>query len=358
MTRKSRFSQLFLLFEFGVVIFGVLMMSTIPKIPLTDSKQKSQVKTPVTSDFWGGHEETEFVEIDYTGADIHMGDVIFHKSLINPGVYEAKVKCYIDIVWPEENTLWQINLPFAFGDASNYLIRRSPIDVYYCKDDMEHPTGPTYIGYKTYWMISGTPSIPDRLEFTLSLPEVGFYQDRSIGNSTKVQKYFISISRTSSPRSYFNTTFHGEITLPFDKITTPPEFWNLTGTEIDYVNMTDQYQFNYEWKTSSTIKSYLSFSFSLGDIYNGSDYLFSITFLRLKEPPFFGSNLFGDVILPLIIGFIGGMPLPLLYFFIRNIPYNSRVMDARKFLKYHILPSLAMGAVGILWSYLVFIGSH
>jgi hypothetical protein len=222
------------------------------------------------------------VESNFTLISVNSGDIVIESEIII-SEDDARLDCYTNISsYPITDTLWHIRLPSSYIDASNYIIRRTALEVYYCfYDNIEDHL---FVGLDTYWEFPANTLTRDILRFTIGGPVATL--DKEFSNTTRVD-WVMNVPRLANTlRTYTNVkadlTFNAPFTSDYEVA-----IYDETGG-IGYIQ-----DITLTCNLVTTVlppNGELNIVFDIGTILSGTDYNYRIVFYIPAVVASFWSN--------------------------------------------------------------------
>ena len=351
--KKIAFRFLILLFlSLSLPLFILIPRSSL-QLPLHQlNLQNTDLYSPRMTAPPSGYNASEFDNLTVQASDISISsDIIVSDA-------PTKINCYTNLsAYPQNNTLWHITLPTTYPDATNYVIQRTDVEIYYNFWDNTHTN--KYVGFDTYWNYPADPLTKDVLKFTIDAPVLTIREDRAKKNTSNIE-YTIAVSRLiNTQRTYHNVIFDVLFTYPFAEAF-DIQILDETGGEQFVTDITDQVNLLISNQAGTGGEGdLLHLRFLLGTILSNTDYLFRIRFFKQITLPSFFDDIFINILLPAIAGAVVGLIFyPTIWGLFGRQYRRIKQWDFKNILKYGLVVILVVFAILELVFYLAWQRSY
>jgi hypothetical protein len=266
-----------------------------------------------------GYNETNFTLITISPADIIIASDIIVSDL------PIQVSCFTNLSsFASNGTLWHVQLPSSYPDATNYIIQRTDVEIYYCFWDNSHTQKLT--GYDTYWEFPADETTKDVLKFTISAPLLTFNEDKFNSNATNVE-WQMNISRlVNTQRTYFGVICDVGFDIPFPNQEFDVAIYDETGGASFIRDITKDVNLIISIKAGKGTAGgdLLNLRFVLGTILSNVDYRYRFRFYRVKIIPSILDNWMFYLGIPVIAGISMGYAFyPQIWGIINKVKYGT-----------------------------------
>jgi hypothetical protein len=291
-------------------------------------------QVPKASQF--GFNESEFEDLL-----IEEKDIIFPRYVISKTTQQF-APIYTILQYPSANNSWRIELPSRFSDARDFLIKRTPFEIYHPIE--EDQFGSQHIGSEAHFEFPNEPT-SDILNFTVRSP-LAYFEKDSLVSTTLHHEYVLKYSRFDTRHTFERTLFIHQIQKPFPVYEV--QFFNKTGG-LD-LNETENINMNIT-ELEASFGTFLQFEIDMGLVLAGVDYEFRIIIDQGYVPPSFFGDWIANLLIPIVTGFFSGLSGTYAYMSWRR----DIIANNREIFKWGIPIGIGLAVIFVLGSYLIFL---